>query len=145
MRSQLVRVPTSSGTAKWLGLSSRIRDAVDVARRVLSRLVAPAARSRRLTVRVVETPALLSQQRQWTIATTLVGASIQHAEAAGRSHDAARQQVEAAQYALRELIGDLAGVMRLPEQAKLSVVPTAIAQEDPMFAPAKPVSTSIAA
>jgi len=72
----------------------------------------PAAARRAAEARIPQ-PVKLTAEHQWAAATTVVSASLVRAESAGRSHDAARMQVEAARYALDELIQDLGDVMHI--------------------------------
>lgn len=72
----------------------------------------PVAARRAVEARIPQ-PAKLTAEHQWAAATTVVSASLERAQSAGRSHDAARMQVEAARYALDELIQDLGDVMHI--------------------------------
>ncbi|MEZ5844525.1 MAG: hypothetical protein R3D27_12450 [Hyphomicrobiaceae bacterium] len=60
-----------------------------------------------------DAPTRLSQAHQWAVATGVVGAALANAEALGRSHESARLQIEAARYALDELMGELGCVLRV--------------------------------
>ncbi len=87
---------------------------------LIARLARPAYE--RAPRRMLPKPVVrLSHEDQLTKLSALISRSLDRARISGRCHAAAEVQLDAAAYALRELMHDLAGVMTLPERRGASL------------------------
>lgn len=90
---------------------------------LIARLARPRAARRALNVRPGQRViARLTAEEQLNRLATMISGSVERVRFSGSCHAAAEIQLDAAAYALRELVQDLSTVMTLPERRSASLM-----------------------